>query len=567
MRQSKYFLKTSKTFSEEDKITSARLLKQAGFIQESVAGRYYFLPIGHKVQQRIVSLIKDEMDSVGAQEMIVPTLHPLELWKETNRTSTTGFELMRVKDRRGSEFALGGTAEEMFVDLVRKYQISYKDLPFQLYQFSNKFRDELRARGGLLRVREFIMKDSYSFHRDEEDFKKTYEEMKSTYSRIFERLGLKTIAVEADNGYIGGEYSHEFIVESEIGESRYFVSDDGEYAAHEDVAKFKRSPANLGEEVKELEIIEQPEWVQTMDDNLKHYGKPKNNFLKNVVYKNSNNGEIIIAVVTGDLEVNKTKLENVLGAVGQLVPAEDGDLSAMGTKSGYVHCWGHKGARYIGDIVLKDSRNLIGGQKEEKTDSVNVNYGRDFTCEILGDISMAKPGDLSENGSELKEGRGIEVGNTFQLGFHYTKLMKGASYRDEDGVEKPYYMGCYGIGIGRTMAALVERFNDEKGIIWPRSVSPFDAHIILLGNITPDLKNAAEGLYTTLRSNKVDVLFDDRDGLSAGEKFSDADLIGIPFRIVISAKTLAGGKFEVKIRGEKEANLVTEDELLELIKK
>lgn len=567
MRQSKYFLKTSKTFSEEDKIVSSKLLKQAGFIQESVAGRYYFLPIGHKVQQKIMGIIKEEMDAVGAQEMIVPTLHPLELWKETNRTHTTGFELMKVKDRRGSEFALGGTAEEMFVDLVRKYQLSYKDLPFQLYQFSNKFRDELRARGGLLRVREFIMKDAYSFHRNEEDFKKTYEEMKKVYSRIFERMGMKTTAVEADNGYIGGEYSHEFIAESEIGESRYFITEDGTYAAHEDVAKFKRVPANAGEAEKAFEIIEQPEWVQTMDDNVKHYKKDKSNFLKNVVYKNSRTGEIIIAVVTGDLEVNTTKLENVLKAVGQLVPAEDADLVALGTKTGYVHCWGHKGARYVGDLVLKDARNLIGGQKEEKTDSINVNYGREFTCEILADIAMAKPGDLSEAGSVLKEGRGIEVGNTFQLGFHYTDLMKGANYRDEDGVEKPYYMGCYGIGVGRTMAALVEKWNDEKGIIWPASVAPFDAHLILLGNITPDLKNAAEGLYTSLRSKKHDVLYDDRDGMSAGEKFSDADLIGIPLRIVVSAKTLASGKYEVKLRNEKDAKFVTEEELLKLIQK
>jgi prolyl-tRNA synthetase len=224
MRQSKYFLKTSKTVSEDDKLASARLLKQAGYVRESVAGRYYILPIGQKVQQKIMAVVKDEMDKVGGQEMIAPILHPLELWKETNRTNTAGFELMKVKDRRDSEFALGGTAEEMFVDLVRKFEISYKDLPFQLYQFSPKFRDELRARGGLLRVREFIMKDGYSFHNGEEDFKKTYEEMKQAYSRIFKRLGLDVQIVESDNGYIGGEYCHEFIVESEIGESRYFCN-------------------------------------------------------------------------------------------------------------------------------------------------------------------------------------------------------------------------------------------------------------------------------------------------------------------------------------------------------
>lgn len=567
MRQSRYFSRTNKTFSEEDTIISARLLKQAGYVQESTAGRYYFLPLGHRVQQRIMRIIKEEMDQVGAQEMITPILHPLELWKETNRTNTTGFELMRVKDRRGAEFALGGTAEEMFVDLVRKYQLSYKDLPFQLYQFSPKFRDELRARGGLLRVREFIMKDGYSFHRDEEDFKKTYEEMKATYRRIFERMGLATAVVEADNGYIGGEYSHEFIVESEIGESRYFTAEDGSYAAHEDVARFARNPANAREDEKPFTIIEQPEWVQTMDDNVKHYKKEKNVFLKNVVYKNVKTGEIVIAVLTGDLEVNLTKLENALGAAGALVPAEDADLAAIGTKRGYVHCWGHAGARYIGDLVLADARNLIGGQKEDKTDSVNVNYGRDFTCEMLADIAMAKPGDRSESGSVLKEGRGIEVGNTFQLGFHYTNLMKGSAYRDEDGTMKPYYMGCYGIGLGRTMATLVERYHDEKGIVWPDAVAPFSVHLLLLGAPSEDLKKAADTLYTTLTEKGIETLYDDREGVSAGEKFSDADLIGIPWRAVISAKTLGQGKIEVKRRDEKEARLLTESEFLALAKK
>jgi prolyl-tRNA synthetase len=557
MRQSKYFLKTSKTFSEDDvKIISSKLLKQAGYIQESVAGRYYFLPAGQKVQQKVMAIIKEEMDKVGAQEMVAPILHPLELWKETNRTSTAGFELMKVKDRRESEFALGGTAEEMFVDLVRKYQLSYKDLPFQLYQFSPKFRDELRARGGLLRVREFIMKDGYSFHRDEQDFKKTYEEMKQVYSRIFERFGLKTAIVESDNGYIGGEYCHEFVVESEIGETRYFAAEDGSYAAHEDVAKFKRKPANAGAEMLEFQIIEQPQWVQTMEDNAKHYKKDKNNFLKNVVYKNRVNGEIIIAAVTGDLEVNQTKLEQAIKAVGQLVPAEPSDLEALGTKTGYVHSWGHKGARYIGDIVLKDARNLIGGQKEDKTDSINVNYGRDFTCEMLADIAMAKPGDLSENGSPLIERRGIEVGNIFQLGYHYTTLMKGAVYRDEDGSEKPYYMGCYGIGVGRTMATLVEKFNDDKGIIWPESVAPFKVHLLMVGKgLDPSLQEQAEKLYQTLLEQGIEVLYDDRD-ISAGAKFADSDLIGIPYRIVISPKTVAEDSVELKKRSEKDFKLV-----------
>ncbi len=563
MRQSKYFLKTSKTFSEEDnKIISSKLLKQAGYIQESVAGRYYFLPIGQRVQQKVMAIVKDEMDKAGAQEMVAPILHPLELWKETNRTSTTGFELLKVKDRRDAEFALGGTAEEMFVDLVRKYQLSYKDLPFQLYQFSPKFRDELRARGGLLRVREFIMKDGYSFDIDEEAFKLTYEEMKKVYSRIFERMGLKTAIVESDNGYIGGEYCHEFVVESEIGETRYFATQDGSYAAHEDVAKFKRNPANAGVEVLPFQIIEQPQWVQTMDDNAKHYKKDKNNFLKNIVYKNRVTGEIIIAVITGDLEVNQAKLEQAIKAVGQLEAATDEDLAKIGTKRGYVHCWGHQGVRYIGDIVLEQARNLIGGQKEDTTDSINVNYGRDFVCEMLADIALAKAGDLSESGKVLLERRGIEVGNIFQLGYHYTTLMKGAVYRDADGSEKPFYMGCYGIGIGRTMATLVEKFHDAKGIIWPAAVAPFKVHLVALNLDKPEVKTAADKLYNELLEHGVEVLYDDRD-TSAGAKFADADLVGIPYRIVISAKTVEKQAVEMKPRSSDETKMVEMDKLAE----
>jgi prolyl-tRNA synthetase len=565
MKQSKYFLKTSKTFSEEDsKIISSRFLKQAGFIRESVAGRYYFLPIGQRVQQKIMSIVKEEMDVVGAQEMISPILHPLDLWKETNRTSTASFELMKVKDRRGSDFALGGTAEEMFVDLVRGYSLSYKDLPFQLYQFSPKFRDELRARGGLLRVREFIMKDGYSFHRDEEDFKKLYEDMKGVYTRIFRRVGLDTSIVASDNGYIGGEYCHEFVAPSMIGETRYFATDDGEYAAHEDVAQFSRTAANRGQEQLPLETITQPEWVQSMDDNEKHYKKDKSHFLKNVVYRNTTTGEIVIAVVTGDLEVNQTKLEHAINAVGQLETATEADLSALGTKTGFVHSWGHKGAKYVGDIVLEEARNLIGGQKENDTDTINVNYGRDFSCDVIADIAIAKVGDVDLSGKVLNEARGIEVGNIFQLGYHYSNLMKGAFFTDEDGTEKPYYMGCYGIGIGRTLAAIVEKYHDEKGIIWPSSVTPFAVHLVVLpGRDGAEVLNAADKIYNELLDSGVEVLYDDRLEVSPGEKFADSDLIGIPLRVVVSQKTLAQNSVELKMRASGEVELVETDKLIE----
>lgn len=573
MRYSQLFGKSSKTVQAEATSASHRFLLQAGYIRESVAGRYFFLPLGQRVQQKIIAIIKEEMDQAGAQEMISPILHPLSLWEETNRDKSTGYELMKVKDRREAEFALGGTAEEMFVDAVRKFQISYKDLPFNLYQFSTKFRDELRARGGLLRVREFIMKDAYSFHATEEDFKREYQKMWETYSRIFKRLGLETVVVEADNGYIGGEYCHEFVAESEVGESRFLVTEDGIYAAHEDVARFKLDMVNPNDEVQEFQIIEQPEWVKTMDDNVKHYQKDKRYFLKNVVYKTTE-GDIVIVTIRGDLEVNKTKLEQVMNKVGQLEDATEEDLKAIGTKTGWVHSWGHtfvnprKAASeerdckviYIADRSLKTVRNFIGGQKEEKTDSVNVNYGRDFTHEIEADVAMAQAGFVTEDGKVLHEKKGVEVGNIFQLGYHYSSRMAGAEFTDSDGKNKPYYMGCYGIGIGRTMATIVEKHHDDKGMLWPEHIAPYRVHLLHLG-AEPETRQEAERLYESLKAAGVEVLFDDRD-LSAGEKLADADLLGIPVRLLVSKKTLAQQSVEKKLRSEKESILIPLDQII-----
>ncbi|MFH0979400.1 MAG: proline--tRNA ligase [Candidatus Roizmanbacteria bacterium] len=559
MLYSKLFGKTIREAPSNASNVSYKFLFRAGYIRESTSGRYFILPLGQLVQQKIIKIIKEEMDRAGAQEMLSPVLHPLELWKETNRTKTTGFELMKIKDRAGAEFALGGTAEEMFVDVVRKFQISYKDLPFNIYQFSSKFRDELRSRGGLLRVREFIMKDAYSFDRNEKEFKKEYVKMWSTYTNIFKRMGLTTVIVESDNGYIGGEYCHEFVVESPAGET-VFLNDGGEYCAHVDVAKFERENINIEEKKEPFKIIEQPEWVQTMEDNVKHYKLPTSRFLKNVVYKNRTTGEIIIAVIRGDLEVNKLKLEHVLDAVGQLDDATEKDLHKIGTKSGYVHCWGHKKCRYIGDISLITVKNFIGGQKEEKTDSINVNYGRDFKCEKLADIALAKEGYLSESGKKLVEKRGIEVGNIFQLGYHYSKLMKNATFVDEDGKEKPYYMGCYGIGIGRTMATIIEKYHDDKGIVWPKTVAPYQVHLLGLDLKEKSIKLKVHQVYQELIKKNIEVLFDDRQEITAGEKFADADLIGIPIRLVVSKRT--GDQVEFKKRNDKKTELLTLDDII-----
>lgn len=537
MKYSQLLGKATKDKIKNTKFKSHYYLTKGGFIRESTAGRYFFLPLGWRVHKKIRQVIKEEMDAIGAQEMITPVLHPLELWQETNRTNSAGFELTTLEDRRGAKFALGGTAEEMFVDLVRKFQLSYKDLPFNVYQFSTKFRDELRARGGLLRVREFTMKDAYSFHVDEDDFKKEYEVMAETYTKIFNRLGLKTLRVAADNGYIGGEYCHEFQTECEVGEGRFFVSEDGSYVAHEDIAEFKLDEVNADEEEKKFEIIDQPEWVQTMSDNLKHYGKDERHFLKNVVYKTDQN-QIIIVSIRGNLDVNPIKLQHILNkqsglSVYGLEDATNEDLIKIGTKTGYVHSWGHEDVIYVGDNSLKTVKNFIGGQKEKTTDSFNVNYGRDFKHEIEGDVAMAQDGFLTKDGkSKLIEKRGIEVGNIFQLGLHYTKLMSGATFTDKDGQDKPYYMGCYGIGLGRTMATIIEKHHDDKGIAWPEEIAPFQVQLVSLAGA----EQRANEVYNQLLKAGIEVLWDDRDE-SAGVKFADADLIGNPVRLVVSTRT------------------------------
>lgn len=569
MRYSQLFGKSNKSPVKDSKFASHQLMVKGGFIAESSAGRYFFLPLGWRVHDKIKAIIKRHMDAAGAQEMLSPTLHPLELWQETNRTNTVGFELMTVKDRRGAAFALGGTAEEMFVDVVRKFQISYRDLPFTLYQFSNKFRDELRARGGLLRVREFMMKDAYSFDTDAETFKTTYERYRQTYTAIFADLGLTTHIVEADNGYIGGEFCHEYQVEHPEGEGLFFVSEDGAYCAHEDVASNRLDPVNPDEPLREMHIIEQPEWVQTMADNQKHYQKDACYFLKNVVYR-STQGDIIIVTIRGDLEVNKTKVEKLLQLTGQLEDATDEDLAAIGTKPGYVHSWGHQFLTprkaknedrdcrviYVADTSLHTVHNFIGGQKDQTTDSVDVNYGRDFTHEVEGNVATAKAGLPGIAGTGmLSEKRGIEVGNIFQLGTHYTEKMKQATYTTVDGKEQPFYMGCYGIGLGRTMAAIAEVAHDEKGLRWPEQVAPFRVHLIgLKGG-----EERADRIYADLVERNIEVLYDDRD-LSAGNKFADADLIGCPIRLVASAKT--GEQVEWKLRTESEARLISLDELI-----
>ena len=559
MRQSKLFGKTIREDPKDVVQISQKLLHRGGFVRESSAGRYYFLPLGWRVHQKIQAIIKEEMDQAGAEEMITPVLHPIELWKETNRTNSVGFELMKIKDRNEMEFVLGGTAEEMLVELVRKFQVSYKDLPFHLYQFSTKFRDELRPRGGLLRLREFVMKDGYSFHETEEDFRKEYEKMKETYRKIFGRFGCDTIVVESDNGYIGGEYCHEFVVESEAGESRFFVSRDGKYAAHEDVARFRREEKNPSEKKKLMREVDAKRG-NTMEEGVKLHKLPLWQQIKNVMMADER-GNLILGVIRGDLGVNEVKLAHLAKAY-QLRPATEEEIRSVSSESGFISPVGiSKRVKVIGDLSLRTIKNGYTGANKKFRDLLNVNIDRDYTLDIEGDIGLAKEGYTTEARQPLVPKRGIEVGNIFQLGFHYSAKMSGANFRDARGAAKPYYMGCYGIGLARTLATIVDLYHDEWGIVWPEAVAPFRIHLIALGKA----KKSAEKLYKTLLAKGAEVLYDDRDEKTAGEKFADADLIGIPWRVIVSEKTLEKKGIEVKRRSEKEAKIISEEELFKKI--
>jgi prolyl-tRNA synthetase len=564
MRLSKLFGKTSKTEGTDYTIDSHRLLVQGGFIRESTAGRYYLLPLGLKVHENITRIVRKHMDALGAQEVVMPVLHPLELWKETNRTNTAGFELMKVKDRRDAEFALGGTAEEMAVDLVRKFNISYKDLPFNIYQFSMKFRDEMRARGGLLRVREFVMKDAYSFS-TEEQFKDIYTQMRDAYTAIYNELGLKTDIVAADNGYIGGEYCHEFIVESEAGESRYFVDKNSGDAAHEDVAKVQADNKNTDDALADLQEVDAVRGT-TMEDGVKLHGLPLWQQIKDVLFFDEVTKRYILVVIRGDFDVNETKLTHAANA-WDLRPATDEEIrDDLGSEPGFISPvkfvkQGKKSGFpvvIVADSSLRTIKNAYGGANQKNQDLLNMNIDRDYRPDIEADVAMAQSTD------QFVEKRGIEVGNIFQLGYHYSNLMKDAEYTDENGQRQKYYMGCYGIGIGRTMAAVVEACKDEKGIIWPESIAPAQVCLIRLGE-DEAVVQAADALYRSFNENEISVIYDDRD-LRAGEKFADADLMGVPHRIVISTKTLGQNAVEYKHRTNDNAEIIEQNDIITRLK-
>jgi len=557
MRYSRLFGKSIRAVSQDVRSRGHEFLIRGGFIRESGAGRFYQLPLGMRVQERVCQVVREEMDAAGYQQMLAPILHPRELWEETRRTESVSFELMQVRDRSDRSFVLGGTAEEMMVALVRQFALSERDLPVAIYQFSTKFRDELRARGGLLRAREFLMKDAYSFHASREDFESHYLQMGDAYQRIFERLGLSAQLVAAGNGYMGGDYAHELIVEHPIGESRYLVAEDGSYAAHEDVATFEREVMNSDEPIRDLQVVTAQRGA-SVEDGVALYKQAAWRQIKTLIYV-SESGERILVCIRGDLDISEEKLLRASGC-GALRLATEAEVLELGSVVGFVSPLRLK-HRSIGDISLTTVRNFITGADELHRDSLNVQYGRDFTVDTLADIAIARDGHRREGGgSVLRERRGIEVGNIFQLGTWYSERMQGASFTASSGAKTPYHMGCYGLGIGRTVAAIADIHHDQAGLLWPSSAAPYAYHLIQIGG-DDSTKGRADALYKALIASGKQVLFDDRD-VSAGVKLSDADLLGIPTRVIVSARQEDARAVEVQHYRASQTSKVSVDALI-----
>lgn len=561
MKVSRLFGKTVKKAPVDIQIASHKFLYQGGFIRELVAGRYEFLPLGFLVWEKVLRIIDEEMKKIEAQRVLTPTLHPIEIWKETKRDQAYGSALMRVKDRRGAEFAIGATAEGIFVDLVRKFKPSYKDLPIYLYQFSDKFRDEVRARGGLLRVREFTMKDAYSFDRTESDFLKTYKIFWQAYLDIAKRFDLPVVVVESDNGELGGDYAHEFMVPSDVGEDTVMQCACG-YAANLERAEFVRDEKNLAEAMKPSEVREAKRGP-TIADGVKLYGQPAWRQIKTVIYV-TDRGEFLAVVLRGDLEINEVKLKRLVKA-NELRPATDQEIAGLGSVTGFISPLKIK-VKKIGDISLRTVRNFSTGADVFQRDTVNVNYPRDFQVDIEADVANASDGRQCARcqKGKLRATTTVEWGNLFKYDTFYTKPMRGV-FVDEDGREKELWMGAYGIGLGRTISIVIEKHHDQRGIIWPKEIAPYQVHLVSIGR-EASVAKAGQMVYDNLIKNGLEVLWDERD-VSPGVKFADADLIGIPLRLVVSPKTLAKDGYEWKERNQPDSKIIKADELIPAVKK
>jgi prolyl-tRNA synthetase len=569
VRFSHLFGRTLREDPADAEIVSHRLLQRAGFIKPLASGIYTQMPLGWRVSKKIMNIFRQEMDALGCQEMLMPALNPAEIWQQTGRWDSVGPALVKWKDRNQRDMALAMTHEETLTDILRTELVSYKQLPILVYHIQTKVRDEPRPRGGLIRVREFIMKDAYSVHGDQADIDRFYPGMVQAYRNIYATCDLRAVEVEADTGMMGGSDSHEFMVLSDSGEDTLFISSDGAYAANAERAVFDKGSPNFGETFGLLEEVYTPN-CKTIAQLADYLGVPQSRTVKAVFYVAENETkDFIFVLIRGDLPVNEVKLGHALAGL-RFHPAAEEEIVAAGAVPGYASPIGLKkdlggGRRLM--IVADDSAvnfpNLVGGANKPEYHLKNTNAGRDYQPDIVADIALAQEGDKCL-GSEavLQYHRGIEVGHCFKLGQRYSKAM-GVTFLGENGQPQTPVMGSYGIGVGRLMAAIVEQHHDEQGIIWPDSVAPFDIHLVSLAKSQDDeVGQQAEAIYRQLQEAKIEVLFDDRKE-SPGVKFADADLIGIPWRVTVSSRSLQNGGVEVKRRSEAEKEIVPLDGFVE----
>lgn len=548
MKQSKVFIPTMREVPAEAEALSHRLLLKAGLIKQSTSGIYSYLPLATRVLNNISKIVREEMESIDAVEILMPALQQAELWEESGRWGAYGPELMRLKDRNGREFALGPTHEEVVTSLVRDELKSYKRLPLTLFQIQSKYRDEKRPRFGLLRGREFIMKDAYSFHADEESLDATYQDMYNAYSRIFKRVGINARPVVADSGAIGGNHTHEFMALSEIGEDTIVYSNESDYAANIEKAEVIYYPSEKHIETAELSNIETPN-VKTAQELADFLNRPLDEIIKTMIFKVD--GEFMMILIRGHHELNDVKLKAYFGTDNVEMASQDEIVNLVGANPGSIGPIHNKEIKIYADNYVKDLNNLVIGANEDGYHYVNANVERDFNIDEYGDFRFILEGEMLSDGSgKAQFAEGIEVGQVFKLGTKYSEAMN-ATFLDNQGKAQPLIMGCYGIGISRTLSAIVEQNNDENGIIWPKSVTPFDLHLITINPKKDDQRELGDQLYAQL-NDKFDVLYDDRKE-RAGVKFNDADLIGLPLRVVVG-KRAEEGVVEVKQRlnGESE---------------
>ena len=547
MRASNLYAPTLRNTPAEAEIVSHQLMYRAGMIRKVAGGMYTFLPLGWRVIRKIEQIIREEMDAAGGQEIMMPILQPGELWQESGRWSAYGAEMMRMKDRHGRDFCLGPTHEEMITDLVRDELHSYKQLPVMLYQIQDKFRDERRPRFGLMRSREFIMKDLYSFDKDPEGMMVSYQKMYDAYSKIYTRMGLEYRPVEADSGAIGGGHSHEFTVLADAGESNIAYCSQCDYAASDEKAELK--PETMpAEEALPLEKVSTPgtNTIESLCDFLKI---PAEKTIKAVAYQ-TDTDELVLVFIRGDHDVNEVKVLNQVEGALELRMADEEVIQAAGGCPGFMGPIGiKKGTHVFVDASVMNVQNGVTGANEKDVHYKNVNPERDFDKDaiVISDFRMVKEGDPCPHcGAPMKMTRGIEAGQVFALGTKYSAAM-GATFLDEQGKEQPLYMGCYGIGVGRTMAAAIEQNNDKDGIVWPRAIAPFEVVVAVVNAKKDDQLAYGEEIYKECQAAGIDTLLDDRKE-RAGVKFKDCDLIGSPLRVTIGPKAVEGDTIEIKVR-------------------